>query len=126
MTMKENIDLKLIRKAATDNDGVMHAIVNGDIKLEDLFEDDELSEAREHFRFFYDLENQLMNIIDGEDEEDEDDDEDDNEDRIINEDDKDDSSYGFIDPYKYNPYSNGVCADLEDIYSDADLGSGFD
>ncbi len=121
--MKENIDLKLIRKAATDNDGVIHAIINGDIKLEDLFEDDELDEAREHLEFFSNLESQLMNNIDGEDRDDEDDELD--EDRMMNGDDEDDD-YGFIDPYKYNPYSNSVCADLEDVYSDADLGSGFD
>lgn len=121
--MKENIDLKLIRKTATDNDGVIHAIINGDIKLEDLFEDDELDEAREHLEFFSNLESQLMDTIDGEDRDDEDDEDGD---RIINEDDDEDDDYGFIDPYKYNPYSNSICADLEDVYSDADLGSGFD
>lgn len=121
--MKENIDLKLIRKTATDNDGVIHAIINGDIKLEDLFEDDELDEAREHLEFFSNLESQLMDTIDGEDRGDEDDEDGD---RIINEDDDEDDDYGFIDPYKYNPYSNSICADLEDVYSDADLGSGFD
>lgn len=123
--MKENIDLKLIRKAATDNDGVIHAIINGDIKLEDLFEDYELDEAKEHLEFFSNLESQLMNNIDGEDRDDEDDGLD--EDRIINGDDEDnDNAYVSIDPYKYNPYSNSICADLEDVYSDADLGSGFD
>ena len=122
--MKENIDLGLIRKAATDNDGIMHAIVNGDIKLEDLFGEDELDEAREHLEFFSVLESQLMNAIDGEDRSDEDD-EDEDGNKIMNEDDEDED-YGFIDPYKYNPYSNSVCADLEDVYSDADLGSGFD
>lgn len=122
--MKENIDLKLIRKAATDNDGVIHAIINGDIKLEDLFEEDELDEAREHLEFFSNLESQLMDTINGEDRDNE---EDEDEDMIMSKDDEDnDDSYGSIDPYKYNPYSNSICADLEDVYSDADLGSGFD